>query len=285
MEHSGGVMTFLAVVIAFFIVQYTNSVVTLQSDDWYKNWASMSKSWFDAEATQAAVLIAGPLIIMWILLGVVEGISSFLLFLVSIPVLLYCLGRGDFSEWIRGYTEAYHRNDNEVASDYAERLGVDISDIEDWASLHKAVLQRAAYRGFERWFPVLFWFTLLGPLGGLLYRLTWLGVHHSGNSDDVRLSSARLLWLLEWPAVRLIGLTFCLVGNFVAGLSRWRASVLDTEHSSVDTLEAYLHGALSVNGEEITCESVSEQEIESLQSLLSRSLILWLCALAVLSVY
>jgi hypothetical protein len=48
-------------------------------------------------------------------------------------------------------------------------------------------------------------------------------------------------------------------------------------------MEHYVHGALNVNDQELTLDGVTEQEVEALVPLLSRSLMLWLCVLALLS--
>ena len=48
---------------------------------------------------------------------------------------------------------------------------------------------------------------------------------------------------IEWPAVRLMGLTWAFVGNFDS--CPWRESLLDTQSSSVTILNNSLRGALS----------------------------------------
>lgn len=71
--------------------------------------------------------------------------------------------------------------------------------------------RRLVYAGFARWFPPLFYFALLGPLGALAYRA--VAVLTAEGPDDGRL---RLLWLLDWVPARLLVLTFALAGDFLA---------------------------------------------------------------------
>ncbi|GAB3093116.1 regulatory signaling modulator protein AmpE [Aestuariicella hydrocarbonica] len=278
-------MTFVAIIIVFVLVQYWGSVDTFHRDGWFDDWSDTTRSWFEGNAgLQLLALVVLPLLLLWLCLGLLDQISGGLYFLASIPLLLFSLGRGNYSEWLAGYCEAYHRNDNEVATEYAQRLGVDANEISDWPELHREVLRKAGYQGLERWFTAIFWFALLGPIGAVFYRLASLAQKAPNQSEELQEFSAQLLWLLEWPVVRLLGLSFALTGNFVSCFHGWKEHLLSRDHSTEDVMEFYTHGALSVNGDGVTLESVTEQEVESLIPLLSRSLILWFCVLALLAI-
>ena len=276
-------MTFLAIVAVFIIVQFSGSLDSIQSDSWYRKWTASCRNLSQNEQLQLALQLVVPLLVLWVALSLVAEVSSLLLFILTLPLLLYSLGRGDFSEWVQGYVEAFRRNDNEVAADYAERLGADISEAADWPPLHRKILQRAGYRGFERWFSVIFWFVMLGPLGAVFYRLVSLSSVNSESSGEARQLTARLLWMLEWPAVRLLGMTFALTGNFSSCVAHCWGNMWDTEKSTEAVLEGFIHGGLNINGSELSIETVTEQEIEALQPLLSRSLILWISVLAIMA--
>ncbi|NIB40015.1 histidine kinase [Pseudomaricurvus alkylphenolicus] len=276
-------MTFLAIVIVFALVQYWGSADPAHNDGWYRSWGRTVQGWGLGAEMQLLLQLSLPLLLLWWVLDMLADISSWLLFAAYIPVLLYSLGRGDFVEWVKGYTDAFHRNDNETATEYASRLGVDVSETDNWDDLHHQVLRQASYRGLERWFIAIFWFVLLGPVGAVLYRLTSLGATHEEQGEESRELSLRLMWLLEWPVARLLGLSFALTGNFVGCFSRWREHFFCVDQSTQRVMEHYVHGALNVNDQELTLDGVTEQEVEALVPLLSRSLMLWLCVLALLS--
>ena len=90
----------------------------------------------------------------------------------------------------------------------------------DGGSLVEAVFRNAQ----RRWFGVLFWFCLLGPLGAVMYRLSVLAVER----DDTQLAhdtaSGAKTWLaiLEWPVAQLMTLALALVGNFDSVMAAWR---------------------------------------------------------------
>lgn len=277
-------MTFVAVIAVFVLVQYWGSAEAFHYDGWFRAWLKTTRKWFSRAGLQVVAQIFVPVLALWLVLSLLKTTWVSLYFLLSIPLLLYSLGRGNYTEWLEGYCGAYHRNDNEVACDYAARLGVDVEACEDWPSLHEQVLRRAGYLGFERWFAAIFWFVILGAVGSVLYRLASLAHNAQGQSNDVKILCARLCWLLEWPAVRLLGLSFALTGNFVGCIGRWKDCLLATAMGTEQVMETCIHGALNVNSREITPEGISEQEVEALIPLLSRSLILWLCVLAVFSI-
>ena len=84
--------------------------------------------------------------------------------------------------------------------------------------------------------------------------------------------------------VRLLGLSFALTGNFVGCIQGWKANLFSITDPTEEVMEKYVHGALNVNSNELVQQGVTEQELDALIPLLGRSLILWLCVLAVLAI-
>tara|TARA_B100000446_G_scaffold44425_4_gene40292 strand:- start:1430 stop:2266 length:837 start_codon:yes stop_codon:yes gene_type:complete len=277
-------MTFVVIVIVFGLVQCWGSAQSFQRDGLYNEWLITTQAWFPSAGLRIVAQVMVPVVVLWFGLRIVESISGLLLFLVAIPLLMYSLGRGEFQECLIGYCEASHRKDNEVATEYAMRMGVDTEDISDWPELHHQTLRRAAYLGFDRWFTAIFWFLLLGPLGAVFYRLSALAAQADEQTDEVRELAYRLRWLLEWPVVRLLGLSFALTGNFVGCIQGWKANLFSITDPTEEVMEKYVHGALNVNSNELVQQGVTEQELDALIPLLGRSLILWLCVLAVLAI-
>ena len=77
----------------------------------------------------------------------------------------------------------------------------------------------------RRWFGVLFWFLLLGPVGALLYRLAAIAAQGSANHllPAETVDGARgLLAVLDWPVAQLMTFAMALVGNFDAVFTAWR---------------------------------------------------------------
>lgn len=278
-------MVFLAILIVYGVIQFGDGGRALQRDEWFYRWSQWVETLgLPGQELRVSVTVLGPVLALALALNIVEGISSWLLLLCAVPLLLYSLGRSELSSPIHEYVAAYRRNDNVAATEIAVSLGVEVDDDDGWWALHRGMLQAAGYLGFERLFAVLFWFILLGPVGAVLYRLLALACENQDSTSEMRHTAARALWLMEWPAVRVLGLSFALSGNFVGCFNHWREELLGYRRSTACVLETAIHGALNVNSTDVTQEDITEKELEALLPLLSRTMILWLCILAIVTI-
>ena len=78
----------------------------------------------------------------------------------------------------------------------------------DWPGLNKTALERAAYLGFAQFLHLCCGSVFWGP-PVRRYRLALIAAE---GQPEAKLG--KLIWLLEWPGVRLLGLTFAFTGNF-----------------------------------------------------------------------
>ena len=87
-------------------------------------------------------------------------------------------------------------------------------------------LVEAVFRNaLRRWFGVLFWFLILGPVGAIIYRLsvlTAVGGIAAEVPSGTREGAHTWLAVLEWPVAQLMTLVLALVGNFDSVLGAWR---------------------------------------------------------------
>ncbi|MEY4590833.1 MAG: hypothetical protein RL497_2909 [Pseudomonadota bacterium] len=148
----------------------------------------------------------------------------------------------------------------------------------DWPALNKAVLQQAAYLGFSQVFAVLFWFVLAGPAGALGYRLACIHLHAQPWPGLVR-----LVWWLEWPAVRLLGLTFAFTGNFLSCIQRWQACVFCSVRSTQEIITYFVLGALGVADGAKQELDITRRELFAMGRLFRRSLWFWVGVLALVA--
>ena len=257
-------MIFLSLVIVLAILYWLGSATAIQYDGWFKMLVTRLQKIPGIAAVPALTLALSlliPLAVLLVLFALIYQISGKhgLIFL-YVPVLLYSLGRGNFIEEVRNYIELVNKGDNTAASLWLESMrgnkkavGKDTDanlDISDWRSLHTSALKAIAYRGFERIFAVIFWFVIIGPFGALLYRLSVLYREWAEEDSNHAQVSAKWLWLLELPAVRLMGVTWAFVGNFET--SPLKKILLDIESSSARVLNECLRGALGAETESST---------------------------------
>lgn len=307
-------MIFLSSLVALGLVLWWGVGARLQQDQWFWRWLGVFQAQqlairFPSVALFLAVIFPGILLAL-LVFAVVYFFSGMWLFLIYVPVLMYSLGRGKLREEVNDYLSVSARGDNVTASRWVDQLrgnaaNADLStDVDDWQKLHTQALEVISYRSFERLFAVLFWFFILGAVGALIYRLSVIYAEQTNVNSKVRL---RWLWLLEWPAVRMLGLSWALVGNFDSCYNVLKRHIFDKQLSSMALLSRSLRGALGmtpavdaepqdnlllasdvvpltapvING--INTEPDSFGLINASLSLFSRALLLWICTVAIIT--
>jgi AmpE protein len=291
-------MTLLSVVIAYLILRWWGAAKPLHHDAWFFRWCDWLSQQPALRQLPVSVLVfslLGPVLLLLLLLILASSLWYWLQLIIAVPVLLYSVGRGKYSGLVMRYLRARHQRDwVESVTSWQQLTGPEQEtdaeapeplDQDDWAELDQRMLKVVSYRGFERTFAVLFWFVLLGPAGALIYRLSALYLYRNGDDDEeVRTYARRWLWLLEWPAARVLGLSFAMTGNFVGCIQSWLHYLWSTEHSTAEVLRHYVLGALNVDEDLSVSPEATEREFKAALSLFSRTLIFWICVLAVITV-
>lgn len=276
-------MYLIVILIAIVVLQFWGAQNPLHRDELFIRWQNTVSSvaaFRPHSGVQLMITVAVPVAII---LALALLLPTFLWFLLAVLVLLYSLGRGEFAPDVHAYTSACSDNAWQEAMATAKRQGVDIDPIasNDWPTLNQRMLEATAYQGFERLFAVFFWFILFGPAGALLYRLSFLYLQHERHGSLASPHvAARWLWALEWPAVRVLGFSFAITGNFVGCINRWKNYALCAEGTSAYVLRETVLGALSVDDELMLSCDCTQREVAALKRLYSRTLWFWVGCLA-----
>ncbi len=287
-------MEFLTILIALGLLQLWGSGGPFQQDRWFENFTETTVQLTTTSIIRLFVIIGVPAIVLMVITALVKSqLFGILSLIVYVFVLLFSLGRGDFSENIQRYLSAWEHGNFESAYERA----IDIGDfkqcdtINDHVSLHKKVRQALVYEGFERWFAVVFWFLLLGPVGALVYRLSYLAGRTEYLSQEDRQLSLELQYYLDWIPARLLMISFALTGNFVNAFSHCSQSMFDNQ--PVDELvDGCAIAAISgfneqrnVPEDEDHFISFGKKEMQAVQALLSRSVVCWLVVIALMTMF
>jgi AmpE protein len=273
-------MYLMIILLAMGLQQLLGDVNLSVQDQWLQRMrTTVAHKFGQFPHLQLLAVVAIPVVLVgwvgWLL-------PMFLWFVLAVAVLLYSLGRGEFAPHVRSYTVSCSENNWSDALDKARAQGVDTEGIavDDWATLNHKMVDAVAYQGFERLFAVIFWFVLLGPAGALAYRLSYF--HAQGEQDAVNQPvSKRWLWAMEWPAVRLLGLSFAITGNFVSCMERWRNHFFNVESPSSLVLRETALGAVSADESMEQSCACTQREVSALKRLYARTFWFWLGALAV----
>ncbi len=271
-------MHLIVVLISLGLLQVWGAKNPLHRDEFFHGWMDMKycpkwlrgKPRFHMAWTLLLPVLALTAVFMWL--------PAWLWMVAATIVLLYSLGRGEFAPHIENYTQACGDDRWPDALSEAKSQGIDIDNIDDrdWPELHQRILGDAAYQGFERMFCVLFWFVLFGPAGALLYRLSFI---YTQEFQEVE--AKRWLWALEWPVVRVLGLSFAVTGNFVGCINRWKIYIFCQTRESSYILSESILGALSVDDELMQSCDCTQREIVALKYLYARTLWFWVGVIAV----
>ncbi|WP_028240178.1 regulatory signaling modulator protein AmpE [Stutzerimonas azotifigens] len=273
-------MSFLVLILVLVVEKFSALRHRLQHDGPWLAWLSRCQQggWLPAApwtCLLAAVLL--PVLAVGLLLRLLEPFAyGWLVLPVHLVVVLYSLGRGHPRHQLGGFRDAWRRGDTEAAALVAQR------DLALEAPTERALLERVQdhllWQSFQGFFTVIFWYVLLGPLAPLAYRLLALAAEHGG-SEAVRERAAQLRHAFDWLPVRLLALTFALVGHFSGVLQRLLPELLHWELPAARLLASTGPAAADLHGDEIATER-GIARLDALWALLVRSAMFWYAALA-----
>lgn len=290
-------MLLLSLLIALALKQLWKSSNPLHYDDWllkFDNVLSGFLSKIDIQDTTVNFsIVVSVIAVSTFTISSLFHHSNHLLYVVfSCAVLLYSFGRGELTRHITDFIVSEAKGDWASASQAANALDIKTNEIplNNWAQLNKYFLSEANYRGCERFFGVVFWFALLGPVGAISYRLCHLWhqrviPHTKLKNTKTQREFTRLIEIIEWPVVRLLGLTYAVTGNFTGCINAWKQTVLTKKITNKQTLLLCLKGALAVDSELALTQEITRKELNALQELQTRTLWFWVGAIALLFIF
>ena len=286
-------ITLVAVVIALALGHVAPAMVTAaRRYAWYGHWLQ----WLDAQAGESgfwrgrygiALALLPPLLIMALLQWLLHApLYGFLGLLFGIAALVYAWGPRDLDVDVETIIDAHD------PSTRREAIALLWPEGENAAADGPALVEAVFRNALHRWFGVLFWFLLLGPVGALLYRLTAFAAEgaFARTLPPATLAGARGLYaVLDWPVAQLMTLAMALVGNFDTVFNAWREA-----HGNQWQLDGAFLGAaarasvkseLAEEAEEYAEEGMVQAmrelpELRDAMSLVWRILLLWMAVLA-----
>ncbi|WP_123771181.1 regulatory signaling modulator protein AmpE [Vulcaniibacterium tengchongense] len=294
--------TLIAVVVALVLGHLAPSLgAAVRHYGWYRDWLRWLDARFPGDGAWRgrwgiALALSPPLLAVGLFqLALREPLLGLAGLAFGIAALFYVWGPGDLDVDVDAIAAA---GDGDGARrEAAQRLWPEgeAPVPVDGGALVGAVFENA----LRRWFGPLLWFLLLGPFGALLYRFAQLsaqGPYARELPAENRAGAERLLALLDWPVAQLMTLSLALVGNFDIVLGAWR----EAGGAALQLQHRFLHAAARAS---VKCELADEAadyfdetgiegapplppangelpELRDAMSLIWRSLLVWLAALA-----
>lgn len=283
--------TLLAVILALVIGHTAPAFVArLRRYAWFQHWVA----WLGRQDRLAAIwrgrwgaalALLPPLLLVSLLQWSLHGPwRSLLALLFAVAVLVYGWGPRDLDLDVERVVEA---DDPAQRRQAALALQVDEAPPADTAP---ALVAATAVSALRRWFAVLFWFLLLGPLGAFGYRLVVLlaqGSIAAQLAPPARAGARALQAALEWPVARLMAVSMALAGDYDAVFGVWRQAGGARWGAEPGFLATVAVRAVAAERREDEAEDVELPprhrqlpELHDLMNLLWRMLLLWLAVLA-----
>jgi len=254
-----------------------------------------------------AIILLTPIILLYGLLNLFDG-SLFLLFTlaVSIIILFLCLGPLPLEKSFEHYFIAVEKDDLEAAYLHLNRIGspnetadgaeiagqVDIEqddyiELDDPGISEKDELVRNATRKIltesqKRYFGVIAWFIVLGPLGALFYRLSYLyHAHCKAEEFDEHLPlMEQVIHWIEWVPARITSMLFLLTGDFMNGFYRIQDYLTDAD---ADNNQLISETGIASLGLEMGINDGDVDENHRTMALINRTIIFYLVLGALIS--
>lgn len=278
--------TLVAVVIALVLGHMAASLVALRQFGWFDDWRRWVQAQFGASALWrgrwGGLLSVG---IPVALFGLAAAALSSLwfgvpFFALSVAALFYAWGPHDLD---RDVDRILHAEGAEARRLAAAQIHPETSVSWDGPSLVEAVFAAA----LSRWFGVLLWFLLLGPMGAIGYRLAALAARDEALPLAQRDGLGVLKLVLDWPAAQLMTLALALVANFDTVLAAWREWQRDGWRLDLGFLYAAARASVNcelaveaADADEPAGESPALLALRDAMSLVWRILLVWLAILA-----
>jgi len=315
-------MSFLVILLALVINHHWQRDKAILADDWFPPLQRRLR--VQVQAMAPVQPEPGPLYLV-LLLGLLPAVLIVLLQLVQgallgvvtlvlhVGLLLLMFEQQSLRSVSAAYLDRWRAGDYEAAFLFLQQRwsGLILDNADERQAVHEQFCRYLISTSFERLFAVVFWYLVLGPAAALLYHLTVLHrLHCAGERDtDAGRFVRRLAFILEWLPARLLALSFCLTGDFIAAFSRLRELWRDADRSAVDLVLACALAAVgtaqrtlfvkeSEQGDAVDTVLVAAddagdfaltpvraaQQAGDLLGLLQRSQFLWVSLLAILAV-
>lgn len=214
-------MALLIIVLSLFIERVWTSLSELRSFDWFEQlvdrWSGKGPGRPLSGALGVLAVMALPLVAVVIVHALLADIFALLGFAFAVAVVLFCLGPRDLDADVHRFLNAWEQGDEGRAQGYARQIYAATATPVETRSVGRAVVEGMLVAAHERWFGVIFWFVILGPLGALWYRLACvLRDKCIGQSEEDAFKDAALMLhhILAWIPVRLTLLGYALAGSF-----------------------------------------------------------------------
>jgi AmpE protein len=283
-------MTLMAMLIGLFLERSLDTLDELRRFDWFKRYIQFIRALLSSDPTglfTVLLAILPPVLCVTVLDFLLKDIWAGLIdFLLSVSVLVYCLGPKRLDLQVDRFLLAWERGDTEGAEWYAvEVLGPRAPTAP--GNLAHAMVGGVLEQANERLLGVFFWFAVLGPAGALIYRLSCLLSRYSAAEPGTGLAEATVgvRHMLDWIPARLVALGYAVGGSFVDAIHTWRSQSGFWSGRSHQVLQSSGFGALQLDPRALSnaAPEFLPKYLREALGLVARTVVTWLVVIALMT--
>jgi len=290
-------MIMISIVICLSLEMFASHLSGYRGYQWADHYAGWIKKIFRGSAAWESpwgvlsVLLL-PLLLMGLLqTGLAETWLGLFELILSVLTLLYCLRYQPLGDDVESLSRALKQDNNQEAERLEEKiLGKQVAAGQCRV---QQVCNGLLIDVNERVFAVIVWFALLGPMGALLYRLSWYYSEQSRYATgDFKAAMHRLYALLNWIPARLLVIAYAVVGSFEDAMHGWRdvyknppedmealnRAILAGAGCNALHLERYNHPEPDANYNRLDIDA-----IDAAHSLVLRTILAWGIVIAIMT--
>ncbi len=276
-------MTLICILLGLILDRTSHILEQRRNFDWfdqYTHWLSSKLPDLLSQNPSSIVILLLPVMLLVTLIQswIDTQLYSLLDVIFGLTIFAFSLGPLELNRLVDSYLQAREQGDEQTAREEACAIMIgEASADPDQQTVE--VIRGILHSANDRIFAVIFWFVLLGPLGALLYRLS-SHTQYTGSNATLAKAARRLQAIMAWVPAHLTAMAYALTGNYEG--ARLEFSNKNKQENLSDcnfhTLITAGQGALKDcdPGAEATC-------IHSAQSLVQRSLIVWLAIISALT--
>lgn len=275
----------IVILICLGLQRYLGIHISLADFDWFKPYHGLLKSTLaKSDLFKGYVGIAVVVLPLMLVVALVDYLLNDWIFSVldlafGVLVLMYCMDARDLKQRLSGYLGGEEGKKADADKQVSEFLNGNVpsADQEKARGVTTAIFTQSLHQVFS----VLFWYLILGTSGAVLYFAVTLISQNESEFSEMQQANAMVLGVLDWVPVRLLGLSFALVGSFGSVFAAWvKALAAGIERSNEFATEFGL-AAMGIDIQSGSANS-SVDECSNAADLVFRTQVIWVVVIAVL---
>jgi len=289
-------MVLIVFLLAYLVRRKLDTLEFFSGDALWRAWfhrGSRVHAGAETSVTGGLALVVLPAFLSGLLEYLLVGYGvRWLAYPVEFVVLVAMMGAPGWRQVLRAYSDAWSRDDMQAAWHHVrERLPVEDRREDGSAeSMHLSLCRAFIVSVFERYFLVAFWFVVGGMPAAILAR-GLIALAEQWPQAPARPRFVRWAEWVAWIPARLVSLTFGVAGDLAGWLSEARVILSAFRKPAGAVLVESANGALT--GYALDPERFQQvhpdewlrfgsSSLTAVRDLLNRTMLVWLCALALL---